>query len=135
MFFGTGDKVGNPPPIVFLNGYGTHYFPNVPCLVTQFSHTLPADVDYIDSGAQFTQSFLTGNSGGTQFDSYGESLADRQVNAWASPSNSAVSNSTTRIPTTSVLSVGLQPIYSKKSTSEFNLEKFGRGEMIQRGFL
>ena len=38
MFFGQGSNVGNPPPIVFLDGYGSHYFPHVPCVITQFSH-------------------------------------------------------------------------------------------------
>jgi hypothetical protein len=47
MFFGTGDNVGQPPPIVFLDGYGSHYFPHVPCVITNFTHTLPNEVDYI----------------------------------------------------------------------------------------
>ena len=47
MFFGTGENVGQPPPIVFLDGYGSHYFPHVPCVVTNFTHTLPNEVDYI----------------------------------------------------------------------------------------
>ena len=47
MFFGKSEFAGNPPPIVFLDGYGTHYFPHVPCVVTSFSHTMPPDVDYI----------------------------------------------------------------------------------------
>lgn len=47
MFFGSGDNVGNPPPLVFLDGYGTHYLPHVPCIVTSFTHTMPAEVDYV----------------------------------------------------------------------------------------
>ena len=47
MFFGKSEFAGNPPPLVFLDGYGTHYFPHVPCVVTSFSHTMPPDVDYI----------------------------------------------------------------------------------------
>lgn len=48
MFFGTGANAGNPPPIVFLDGYGEQYFPHVPCVVTSFQHTMPNDVDYIN---------------------------------------------------------------------------------------
>jgi hypothetical protein len=48
MFFGTGDHVGVPPPMVKLSGYGAHYFPNVPCVVKSFSHTMPEDKDYIE---------------------------------------------------------------------------------------
>ena len=43
MFFGADQDpaAGNPPPLVYLNGYGQYYLPNVPCVVTQFSHTIP----------------------------------------------------------------------------------------------
>jgi len=48
MFYGKDVLAGTPPPMVFLNGYGSEYFPNVPCVVTNFSHTLPSDVDYME---------------------------------------------------------------------------------------
>jgi len=48
MFFGVDENAGTPPPIVYLDGYGTFYFPNVPCVITQFSHTMPQDVDYVE---------------------------------------------------------------------------------------
>jgi len=48
MFFGnSGEFQGSPPPIVYLDGYGKHYLPHVPCLVTNFTHTMPPEVDYI----------------------------------------------------------------------------------------
>jgi hypothetical protein len=47
MFFGSGNYVGNPPPVVFLSGYGKYMLPRTPCVVTGFSHTLPNDVDYM----------------------------------------------------------------------------------------
>ena len=49
MFFGRSGSypVGTPPPIVFLDGYGDYYLPHVSCVITQFQHTMPADVDYI----------------------------------------------------------------------------------------
>lgn len=50
MFFGSGEFVGHPPPIVFLSGYGTNTLPRVSSVITQFSQTLPADVDYINDG-------------------------------------------------------------------------------------
>jgi hypothetical protein len=48
MFYGASQYAGTPPPMVFLNGYGGTYLPNVPCVITQFSHTMPADVDYVN---------------------------------------------------------------------------------------
>jgi hypothetical protein len=50
MFFGnSGEFQGSPPPIVYLDGYGKHYLPHVPCLITSFSHSMPPAVDYISA--------------------------------------------------------------------------------------
>ena len=51
MFFGTGDYLGNPPPICTLNGYGDFVFNNVSCIVKNFTVTMPPDVDYIECNA------------------------------------------------------------------------------------
>ena len=96
MFFGTGAHVGNPPPIVFLDGYGKHYLPHVPCIVTAFSHTMPNEVDYISI---------------------------------------PVGDGNTRLPTTSQITISLQPIYSKKIIAEFSLEEFAAGKLVGKGFL
>lgn len=48
MFYGTGERTGTPPPLLFLDGYGDHYFPHVPCVLTSFMHTMPDNVDYIE---------------------------------------------------------------------------------------
>lgn len=53
MFFGDADNknnVGAPPPLLFLNGFGQHYFPNVSCILQSFTHTMTDDVDFIYAG-------------------------------------------------------------------------------------
>jgi hypothetical protein len=47
MFFGNDPAAGNPPPIVFLDGYGDYYLPHISCVMTNFQHTMPPEVDYI----------------------------------------------------------------------------------------
>lgn len=47
MFSGLDPKAGNPPPIVFLNGYGNYVFKNIPVVVTQFQASLDDKCDYI----------------------------------------------------------------------------------------
>jgi hypothetical protein len=97
MWFGKGNekRIGNPPPMVFLNGYGTHYFPNVPCVVTTFSHTMPQDCDYLE---------IPSVSGG----------------------------GSTRLPTTSQVSVTLQPVYSRKTLHDkFSLDDFAAGKLVK----
>jgi len=48
MFWGKDQLAGTPPPLLYLDGYGSHYFPHVPCVLKSFTHSLPADVDYME---------------------------------------------------------------------------------------
>ena len=109
MFFGQdGLNSGNPPPLVYLNGYGKYYFPNVPCLVTSFSHTMPSDVDYMD----IPEPSFTMGSG-------------------ASPMTTNPKLVSTRLPTTSSISLTLQPVYSRYAQSQkFSLNDFAAGNLI-----
>ena len=105
MFFGNDAQAGNPPPLVYLNGYGQYYLPNVPCVVTSFSHTMPAEVDYLEIPDPVTtprQSGSTFNSG----------------------------QNSTRLPTTSQISLTVQPVYSRVSQLGFSLTDFARGALI-----
>jgi|GEM_PF-3472706 len=47
MFTGESANAGNPPPMVYLNGYGDYVFKNIPVVVTGFTVELPQDVAYI----------------------------------------------------------------------------------------
>jgi hypothetical protein len=149
MFFGQGANVGNPPPIVFLDGYGSHYFPHVPCVITQFSHTLPNEVDYIQVPISTTS--LTEVPLSTQAIAPGVNLIDNGYGKLVSPSTVAPDfNATqksaqvtttqqfntitthTRVPTTSTVSVTLRPMYSRKNLHDrFDLTKFAAGGLLQ----
>lgn len=109
MFYGTGSNPGNPPPVLFLNGYGKHLLPNVPCVLTSFQHVMGNDVDYIE---------VPGIVGGNK-------LSASRPNA----------PKTTRVPTNSQIQISLQPIYSRKTTGEFDLEKFASGKLLDKGFI
>jgi hypothetical protein len=110
MFFGGQANTGNPPPLVKLNGYGPAYFPDVNCVVTQFSHTMGSDVDYMEIP-------LAGASA-------------------SSSVPSSVGKNTVRLPTVSTISVTVQPVYSRKTVHDrFDLTKFARGELLTNGFL
>lgn len=108
MFFGQDPLAGNPPPIVYLNGYGKYYLPNVPCVVTSFQHTMPDSVDYVEIPEPTT----------TGVENYNLST-NRNIGA------------TTRLPTTSSITVSLQPVYSRLGQSQnFSLQDFAAGYMI-----
>jgi hypothetical protein len=107
MFFGNDALAGNPPPILFLNGYGQYYLPNVPCVVTSFAHTMPAEVDYMD----IPEPSVTRRGYNPQFQNF-------RLNS-------------TRMPTTSTISLQLQPVYSRRSQSVgFSLNDFAKGALV-----
>lgn len=106
MFFGQDSNAGNPPPIVYLNGYGQYYLPNVPCVCTAFSHTMPPDCDYLD----IPEPGLAYN-----------------------PFTTTPILNSTRLPTTSQLSITLQPVYSRLAQSQkFSLQDFSAGALINK---
>jgi len=109
MFFGADPMAGNPPPIVYLNGYGQYYLPNVPCVVTSFSHTMPPECDYID----IPEPAATNKGYNPQFQNY-------RLNS-------------TRMPTTSTVTLSLQPVYSRYAQSQgFSLADFSAGALVNR---
>lgn len=119
MFFGfdkqTGLGAGNPPPIVYLDGYGEHYFPHVPCVLTSFSHQLPDDKDYIEVPIDTV-------------------TLNESTNPRGAAGTYAYSSTTkmTRLPTVSSVSITLRPVYSRKSLHEkFNLEDFAAGRLLR----
>ena len=114
MFFGDDALAGNPPPIVSLNGYGDFYFPNVPCILTSFQHTMPSDVDYVEF-------YYTGESPSQDLGGGVISTASQQL---------------ARLPTTSQISITLQPVYSRKNVHDnMTLTEFSQGHLLGKGFI
>ena len=106
MFYGdSGQYQGSPPPILYLDGYGKHYLPHVPCVVTYFSQMLPNDVDYINADV-----FDLDPTEEEFFDGGGSSK--------------------TRVPTACTLMIQLQPVYSRIRQKEFSFDKFAAGAFI-----
>lgn len=63
MFYGQDNNPsrGNPPPLVYLTGFGPYQFNMHPVVITNFTNTFPADVDYISAFPNNTTS--VGNPG------------------------------------------------------------------------
>jgi len=114
MYYGQQDALaGTPPPLVYLDGYGITYLPHVPCVVTSFSHTMPNDVDYIEVPIGSTD----GISGNQLF-------------------GSVASGIPTRLPTSSTITLTLQPIYSRNNiSSNFSMRNFVSGAALNNGFI
>ena len=109
MFWGKDPEAGMPPPILYLNGYGTHFFPNVPVVVTNYTANLPEDTDYIE--AFIEDSRINDSENKIESNKLGKLL--------------------TRIPATITMSVTLEPVYSRlKVAEEFSFHDFARGKLI-----
>ncbi len=144
MFFGTGDNVGMPPPIVYLDGYGSHYLPHVPCVMTSFNHSMSPDVDYIQ--VPITRSELDSSPAEPnravqlteEEQKYVPSLLRSETMATTPSTRATMMNSrkkeittTSRLPTYSTITVTLRPVYSRKSLHDrFDLNKFAQGELL-----
>lgn len=146
MWFGSGINAGNPPPIVFLDGYGSHYLPHVPCVITSFSHSMGPDVDYLEvvttsskivdvpvnavsNGANYgTVNFLD-NDGLNNVPAFMRTTPTKNN---ATKTQFATMRSFTRLPTLSSITVNLKPIYSRRNLHDrFNLDSFAAGGLLQ----
>ena len=117
MFFGsdTTPPAGTPPPLVFLNGFGAAYLPNVPCVVTEFSQTMPKEVDYISVPLGGADNSI---------------IRTRTVEPVASVASSYVA-----MPSHCEMIVNLQPVYSRKNIADnFSLQKYTSGDLIENGY-
>lgn len=99
---------GQPPPVLFLNGYGDYTFNQVPVIVTNFQFDLKREVDYISTGLGSTQQ--ADDDGGTY---------SLDKNAWA--------------PSESMITVEVVPQYSRNQISQFNLKNFIHGTDVLDG--
>jgi hypothetical protein len=110
MFFGNDINAGTPPPMVFLDGYGPSYLPHVPCVVTSFSHDMPPDVDYMQIPI---------------------GLPLNRINP-GTPLNQNNVGGPTWLPTSSTVTVALQPVYSRTNiANNFTLSKYASGQLTQ----
>jgi hypothetical protein len=131
MFYGLGQNYqGSPPPIVYLDGYGQHYLPHVPCVITGFSHTMPSDVDYLEVNTP--QSVTTTSQSRTTTGSLGTITLPsvRGTNAGSEIITQTINTAFNRVPTSSTFSVTLQPIISRTQAIDFDYNEFARGELI-----
>lgn len=159
MFSGSDPKAGNPPPIVFLNGYGNYVFKNVPVAIQSFNTTLPQDCDYISTevvgsaaaniaGVADSVGSLSDSIGGTFGDAFGGavgSIANTVSEAAGFVGNVAglagtfgiggtTSGGYAYVPTKSQFTVTLIPMYSRDSVRKFSLDRFVQGGYLNNPF-
>ncbi|MEC7568509.1 MAG: hypothetical protein VYA01_05800 [Bacteroidota bacterium] len=141
MFFGPGESQGNPPQILRLNGYGEHIFKDVPVIIEQVTIELRESVDYIAvsaaAGDSKAMSQQVSDVQATQA-KRNSGVGPAGMTASETPTNAitGVGPTITRVPTDSVFTVVVQPIYSRKKIKDkFNLRDFANGTLAKDGFI
>ena len=143
MYYGGELNKGNPPPICRLNGYGDHVFNNVPCVVTDFTVEFRQNVDYISINMDSdTEGGVSGGlTGLLQQGAQNPNLrpgtinATRQTNS-RQPLQSQLSGIVNKVPTDSLITITVFPVYSRnKISNKFDLKSFANGALTKDGFI
>jgi hypothetical protein len=154
MFTGFDPKAGNPPPIVFLNGYGNYVFKNVPVAITQFQVQLGKDCDYISCDvvgsaagavAGITDSIgglastlggaIPGLSGITStVGNIAGGIGQVASLAGTFGLGGSTSGGKAYVPTKSSFTITLQTMYSRTSVRTFSLDRFVTGGYMTNSF-
>ena len=143
MYYGSGKNQGNPPPVCRLNGYGDYVYKDVPIVITNFTVELREQVDYIGvpvpTGDLSTPLPGTGATGpGGRYTNV-QGISPGQRLAMTGSPNTAVEStgSTNYVPTDSLISVTVVPVYSRnKISTQFNLKDFASGRLTSgKGFI
>ena len=144
MFYGQDTQRGSPPPLVFLSGLGEYQFNQHPCVVSQFTYNLPADVDYIRATSIVNQGISFNNLRSNQSSPVsGLAGVSRLANALlpkgakASPPAPQMlgKNNSTYVPTKMDMTITLLPVQSRNQVSKvFSLSKYASGNQLKGGF-
>ena len=150
MFYGKDQERGTPPPLVFLNGFGDFQFSDHPCLVSNFTYTLPNDVDYIRATNPNNYGLNLLNRRAPIATSNGGNLAglNRLANALFKNKsepyrpdqgqvNGSVNNTvgSTYVPTKMEIDITLIPVQTRSQVSQqFSLKNFANGNLLKGGF-
>jgi hypothetical protein len=132
MEFGTisPQKAGTPPPVLRFNYLGEYMFSNVPVVVSNFSFTLPRDVDYV--GIRYP--------GGMDLRADANDQMNENPLKGAKPKRPLIiggpDQPITYMPTRMELTVQLKVQQNPKHVREqFDLDLFKRGGLIKKGFI
>lgn len=140
MFYGQDNlpRNGTPPPLCYLSGLGAFQFDNHPLVITNFTYTLPNEVDYIRAGSSLQSAGV--NLSSYQFKVNTSVLSNvRRNSAGLAPGGGVkepqfqnLSNTkATYVPTKMQISISCLPIVTRYDISQrFSLNKYGTGELL-----
>jgi hypothetical protein len=148
MFYGKDKEPppGTPPPLCYLSGYGLYQFNNNPLVISNFTYTLPNDVDYIragnakmTAGANFSSTAKSNQPAKQTTNSFWSKLV-RMSNSGVTPGamreppsfsdGNLSANENTYVPTKMNIQLTCLPIVTRKDVSEnFSLSEYSKGNL------
>lgn len=143
MFYGKDQNptAGVPPPLCYLSGLGAFQFDWHPLVVTNFTYTLPTDVDYIRAGSSDTAPGVnTGpaDSKGSPDQSNAETrrLGGKVASGGLAPapvfSNNLSKGPITYVPTKMQITIQANPIITRNDvSSKFSLKEYATGALLR----
>lgn len=140
MFYGQDENPRNgvPPPLVYMNGLGTFQFDNHPLAVTNFTYSLPNEVDYIRAGSTTTE---PGNpTSGTTTPVNTDSASSARIMSSGlgvrTPNfqrqQASINSNATYVPTKMQIVITCIPIVTRNDISnKFSLRDYATGKLLQ----
>lgn len=140
MFYGRDEnpRNGTPPPLCYMSGLGTFQFDNHPLVITNFTYTLPNDVDYIRAGSQTNE---PGNSTARQTTPVNKDSASAsrmQSSGLGSKvpnfqrQAETINSNATYVPTKMQIAITCIPIVTRNDISNrFSLKDYATGKLMQ----
>jgi hypothetical protein len=139
MFYGKDQNPtnGTPPPLVYLDGFGTYQFNKHPLLITNFALSLPNDVDYIRATTNPTvPAGATKDSENKVLE--GISVTEARLNGITPGGNNPPARWTmqesgvpTYVPTKMQIQLNAIPVISRKDISDnFSLQGYANGSLL-----
>jgi hypothetical protein len=141
MFYGKDQNpiAGTPPPLCYIYGLGDFQFNQHPLLISNFTYSLPTDVDYIRAGAPTLQAGQSSAGYSTKNNSSNPSTARMQTNNLPFRASAAAPNWTTQtnieptyVPTKIDLTIQAYPIVTRKDISNnFSVKEYATGALLR----
>jgi hypothetical protein len=140
MFYGQDQnpRNGTPPPLVYMSGMGTFQFDNHPLAVTNFTYSLPNEVDYIRAGSVTTEPGLPTSGTTTPVNTDNASTARIQSSGLKprTPNfqrqQATINSNATYVPTKMQIVITCIPIVTRNDISNnFSLRDYATGSLLQ----
>jgi len=144
MYFGTGENLGTPPPVLLFDAYGQYMFNKLPVIVTNFAVELPTEVDYVPVDLSNVQTYSNAQAQ-TNLPGYSKVQTTPQLQGYAQASNAGYiasklfntnlnsSGGYVWLPAVFTITVGITVQNTAAKLRSFDLNQFRTGYLMKQG--